>query len=42
MSRLLDTPWDLDSYNVGLSTFIQVDGNNGVTGFAGGPGIRFS
>ena len=21
----LDTPWDLDSYNVGLSTFVQID-----------------
>ena len=33
----LDTPGDLDSYNVGLSTFVQVDGSNGVTEFAGGP-----
>ena len=33
----LDTSWDLDSYNVGLSTYVQVDGSNGVTEFAGGP-----
>ena len=33
----LDTPWDLDSYNVGLSTFVQIDATNGVTEFAGGP-----
>ena len=33
----LNTPWDLDSFNVGLSTFVQVDGTNSVTEFAGGP-----
>ena len=32
----LDTAWDLDSYNVGLSTYIQVDSTNGNSAFAGG------
>ena len=36
----LDTSWDLDSYNVGLSTFVQIDSSNGVTQFAGGPSIN--
>ena len=38
----LDTPGDLDSYNVGLSTYVQVDGSNGVTEFAGGPTLDAS